>query len=301
MLSDELDFETDLNYLNLSINSNLFCDNDPFLLKNEIQFLEKITEEINEASTLEETEKKNKMINSNEDILKENKNDNIEKIIESKTINFNKETLIKNIEKLTNNFLEKKRKKSTNNKKPKKQRKIHDKNTKDNLNKKYRISCIHFGVNLINDCLRKEKGTLTKEEEIKYLNQEFVSNNQSHFNKNLLNSPLEKIYSINISPQYKKNYEADHNKIIIKEIKEEIKKYPKTNELLKITFSELITIYNNLNNEIKEYCLIKAKTFDKFLESQKKKMSEEDIQKLREAGLNFVKNYIKSKPRIKKE
>ena len=58
MLTDELDFETDLNYLNLSINSNLFCDNDSFLLKNEIQILEKITEEINEASTLEETEKK---------------------------------------------------------------------------------------------------------------------------------------------------------------------------------------------------------------------------------------------------
>ena len=33
MLTDELDFETDLNYLNLSINSNLFCDNDSFLLK----------------------------------------------------------------------------------------------------------------------------------------------------------------------------------------------------------------------------------------------------------------------------
>ena len=95
MLSDELDFETDLNYLNLSINSNLFCDNDPFLLKNEIQVLEKIEEKIAEASTLEETEKKNKLINSNEDILKDNKNDNIEIIIESKTINFNEETLIK--------------------------------------------------------------------------------------------------------------------------------------------------------------------------------------------------------------
>ena len=49
MLSDELDFETDLNYLILSINSNLFCDNDPFLLKNEIQVLEKIEEKIAEA------------------------------------------------------------------------------------------------------------------------------------------------------------------------------------------------------------------------------------------------------------
>jgi hypothetical protein len=265
----EEEFEKEFTELIIdSIDLNQFSDDD-LLNINYKEVMENISKNrIKESSTIEETEKKYKLLdNSDKNILKENeeiteKNKNQEKLInENMDLDFDLENQIKknendNNEELKDLYEEKKK---------------HDKWSKDNMMKKYKIYILNFGIDLLNDCIKMEKKNVNINDELKYLNQELIASTDTIFNKHLLNLNLDVILSNDISKKYKK-YKPNHNKIKIEHLKAKKNEYPKTYKLLKKSFSELCGIYNNLNNEAEEYGLNQAQTFDNFLMELKKNM-----------------------------
>ena len=293
----EEEFENEFNELIDSIDLKEFSDGDLWKVNNK-GVIEKLpVNSIIESSTFEETEKKHKLLdNSDKNNLKENeeimeKNKNQEKLMNGNIhLDFDLENQIKknendNNEELMDLYEEKKK---------------HDKWSKDNMMKKYKIYILNFGIDLLNDCIKMEKKNVNINDELKYLNQELIASTDTIFNKHLLNLNLDVILSNDISKKYKK-YKPNHNKIKIELLKAKEKEYPKTYKLLKKSFSELCGIYNNLNNEAEEYGLNQAQTFDNFLLELKKKYEEEYIRKFRDNGLNFVQKCLKTKERKRRK
>lgn len=293
----EEEFEKEFNELIDSIYLNQFS-NDVLSKGNYKEEIEKhLKNIIIESSTFEESEKKYKLFdNSDKNILKENedimeKNKNQEKLMNE---NINLDFDLEN---------QKKKNENDNNEELKdlcEEKKKHDKWSKDNMMKKYKIYILNFGIDLLNDCIKMEKKNININDELKYLNQELISSTDTIFNKYLLNLNLDVILSNDISKKYKK-YKPNHNKIKIELLKTKVNEYPKTYKLLKKSFSELCGIYNNLNNEAEEYGLNQAQTFDKFLLELKNKYEEEYIIKFRDTGLNFVQKCLKTKERKRRK
>ena len=69
---------------------------------------------------------------------------------------------------------------------------IHSKKSKDNIIRKLRIHAIRFGLDLINDCIKKE--LKRQSHKLRMINRNITSNITIEMNKYFFNSTLEEIY-----------------------------------------------------------------------------------------------------------
>ena len=173
-----------------------------------------------------------------------------------------------------------------------KNEKLHTKGSIDNIIQKLRRHLIKFGIDLLNDSIKKEFGK--KQFQIRYLNRDFTKNINIDFNKkHLLNLKLDLIYSNEINGLYKK-VNLDENEKQISKLRLKKNKAPLTNELLDKNFYDLYNIYINKNtNEIKEkYGLKKAIMFDNFIKKLEIKESKIYIEQLKYGIKNFYNFFL---------
>lgn len=140
---------------------------------------------------------------------------------------------------------------------------IHSKKSKDNIIRKLRIHAIRFGLDLINDCIKKE--LKRQSHKLRMINRNITSNITIEMNKCFFNSTLEEIYQN--SPNKTHKCDEDKNKKQIIKIRERKSEAIKTNQLLDMKFSDLYSLFIQDNKDflIQNYGLNKAETLNDFL------------------------------------
>ena len=216
----------------------------------------------------------------------------------------NEEKYTENIIKVDNNMNKNNEKNIQNTKKHffnVKNEKLRSKFSEDNIISKLRKHLIKFGVNLLNDLIKKEFGKQLYK--IRFLTTKITDNININFNKtHFLYLSLELIYSNETNNSYK-TVNIDENKVQISKLRKKKDKAPLTNKLLDMTFYDLYNIYINKNTkEIKKkYGLKKALMFYDFIKELKKKESKPYIEKLECWIINFYNYFLYRWPRKTKK
>ena len=161
----------------------------------------------------------------------------------------------------------------------------HTRNAIDNKIKKIRIHAITFGIDLFNDCIRKELKKIYRKKKLilRSISREITGDITIDFNNTFFNSTLEFIYSNPLNEKYSKSGK-NSNIIVINELKKI--NNPSINNLLNMKFRDLFTLFVNSdkNYSQKEFGIKKAETFDDFISDLQKKNEYEkyisDLKKL---------------------
>ena len=176
-----------------------------------------------------------------------------------------------------------------------KKRKVHTKNNDDNIRKKIKVHMCKFMIDILNDCILFEnKNNKIK---IKKLNQNINANITIDHNKQL---PYLKIKDILKNNQTSKQFKQQSNLINVLKLEKGIKKYPKTNELLNITFFEIgnMFLYGDKNYIKMNYGLNKAEIFSEFIEKDTK--NDDYKNKVKEVAYDIFNFFINETGRKKK-
>ena len=146
------------------------------------------------------------------------------------------------------------------------------KNANDNKIKKIRILAITFGIDLFNDCIRKELKKIYRKKNLilRSISREITGDITIDFNNTFFDSTLEFIYSNPLNEKYSK-FGKNSNIIVINELKKI--NNPSINNLLNMKFRDLFTLFVNSDKNYlqKEFGIKKAKTFDDFISDLQKK------------------------------
>ncbi len=210
------------------------------------------------------------LINSNENndsIIKSNFNENnIEEIIESNDFerenenenNYNEITNIKTSNEIIVKFKVEKKKTGRGKKGEKKKRnnKTHTLNSRDNMIRKIRIYSIRFGLNLINNCIKKDFGKKTRRI-IRGISKEITSDITIDFNLKFFETTLGQIFSNPINDKFKVRDKFQNIKEInkIRELRKKSEKALYINELLDLKFKEIydMFVYGNKEENKEKY------------------------------------------------
>ena len=170
----------------------------------------------------------------------------------------------------------------------------HTKEALDNKIRKIRIHAITFGIDLINDCIKKELKKIYRKEKIilRGICREITGDITICFNIIFFEATLEFIYSNPLNDKYSK-FPKDSNIKAIKKLKEI--NNPIINKLLNMKFKDLFSLFVKSDKEYlsQEFGLKKAETFEDFISSlngEKDYIS--DLRKIVKTGqfLNFFKH-----------
>ncbi len=151
----------------------------------------------------------------------------------------------------------------------------HTKEALDNKIRKIRIHAITFGIDLINDCIKKELKKIYRKEKIilRGICREITGDITIHFNIRFFDATLEFIYSNPLNEKYSK-FPKDSNEKAIQKLKEI--NNPIINKLLNMQFKDLFSLFVKSDKEYlsQEFGLKKAETFDDFIASLKNESKE---------------------------
>lgn len=164
----------------------------------------------------------------------------------------------------------------------------HTKFSLNNQIRKIKIHILKFGIDLINDCIKKELEI--QYHKIRRISKQITSNISINENKKWFKLNMEDILKVDINGKYK-NGNKDMNTKVINILRKKKVKTPITNEILDMTFVDLHNLFmEEKENLIKKYDLknIKAKNLNDFLNDLKEKGADENyIQSLRKNAQNF--------------
>ena len=250
------------------------------VLMNEIEMKNvpiQLDEEFNEES------------NNNKEFADNNNNKEKEEINNMNMVNFNKN------EKTTTNTKRGRIKLSDSTS-------VHTKDANDNKIRKIRIHAITFGIDLINNCIKKELKKQYRKEKIilRGISREITADITITMNNIFFESSLEKIYSNPLNKKYS-NFPPDSNIKAIKKLKEI--NNPIINQLLSMKFKDLFSLFVKSDRDYlkNEFGFKKGETFEDFINSLENE-NEEYISSLREMvkGDNFLKFFKQEKARTSK-
>ena len=172
--------------------------------------------------------------------------------------------------------------------KKKRNNKTHTLNSRDNMIRKIRIYSIKFGLNLINNCIKKGFGNKTRRI-IRGISKEITSDITIDFNLKFFETPLGQIFSNPINDKFKVRDKFQNIKEInkIRKLRNKSEKALYINELLDLKFKEIydMFVYGN-KEENKEKYLKYGKddntlNLEELLLTFKNKFSDDYINKLR--------------------
>ena len=170
----------------------------------------------------------------------------------------------------------------------------HTKEALDNKIRKIRIHAITFGIDLINDCIKKELKKIYRKEKIilRGICREITGDITIYFNIHFFDATLDFIYSNPLNEKYSK-FPKDSNIKAIKKLKEI--NNPIINKLLNMQFKDLFSLFVKSDKEYlsQEFGLKKAETFEDFIASLKgEKDYISDLRSMVKTGqfLNFFKH-----------
>ena len=234
----------------------------------------------------------NKESNNNKEFDENNNNNEKEEINNMNMVNFNKN------EKTTTNTKRGRIKLSESTSE-------HTKDSRDNKIRKIRIHAITFGIDLINNCIKKELKKQYRKEKIilRGISREITADITITFNNVFFESPLEIIYSNPLNKKYS-NFPPDSNIKAIKKLKEI--NNPIINQLLSMKFKDLFSLFVKSDRDYlkNEFGFKKGETFEDFINSLENE-NEEYISSLREMVkgnfLNFFKKENARTSKNKKE
>ena len=133
-------------------------------------------------------------------------------------------------------------------------RKEHNKNSEDNIIKKIKAKILLYPLMFLNSLL--EKTNIYKERLYK-LDYKYINQLKKEEDMNFLKMSLKELYSLDISPKYKKSKESkDYNKQNIESIIKKVKDYPTIMLAFNLSFGdwmELFSYKRNINDIIKKY------------------------------------------------
>ena len=114
------------------------------------------------------------------------------------------------------------------------------KNDNNNKIKKQKINAIIFGIDLFNDCIRKELKKIYRKKKLilRSISREITGDITIDFNNTFFDSTLEFIYSNPLNEKYSK-FGKNSNIIVINELKKI--NNPSINNLLNMKFRDLFT------------------------------------------------------------
>ena len=231
----------------------------------------------------------NKESNNNKEFDENNNNNEKEEINNMNMVNFNKN------EKTTTNTKRGRIKLSDSISE-------HTKDAIDNKIRKIRIHAITFGIDLINNCIKKELKKQYRKENLilRGISREITADITITFNNVFFESPLEIIYSNPLNKKYS-NFPPDSNIKVIKKLKEI--NNPIINQLLSMKFKDLFSLFVKSDRDYlkNEFGFKKGETFEDFINSLENE-NEEYISSLREMvkGDNFLKFFKQEKARTSK-
>ena len=252
-----------------------------FNKENNIDYMDLISLNENNNSIISSTFNENNIdeIIENHDFERENENNFNELTKDIKTSN---EIIVKfKVEKKKIGREKKGEKKKRNNK-------THTLNSRDNMIRKIRIYSIKFGLNLINNCIKKEFGNKTRRI-IRGISKEITSDITIDFNLKFFETPLGQIFSNPINDKFKVRDKFQNIKEInkIRKLRNKSEKALYINELLDLKFKEIydMFVYGN-KEENKEKYLKYGKddntlNLEELLLTFKNKFSDDYINKLR--------------------
>ena len=184
-------------------------------------------------------------------------------------------------------------------------KKEHTKNSVDNMIKKIKVHLMKFAKKLVNNCIKKDFGKLTRKK-IRAIKEILISDITIKFNIEFFNSTLEKIFSNPINNKYI-GIDLNQNIIEIKKIKEELQKGKLTKELLNKTLKEVYDIFVNSEKEENKKKLIEygkmpnTKTLNEFLLSEKENNDINYIEELKKWAINIYDYFDPEKARKSKK
>jgi hypothetical protein len=176
----------------------------------------------------------------------------------------------------------------------------HTKFSLNNQIRKIKIHILKFGIDLINDCIKKELDI--QYHKIRRISKQITSNISINENKKWFKLNMEDILKVDINGKYK-NGKKDMNTNVINILRK--KKIPEINKLLDMTFEDLHNLFmkekENLINEYK-YPLKKAKNLNDFLNDLKKKgENDKYINSIKDNTRDFFQFFNKKNARKKKK
>ena len=220
-----------------------------FNKENNIDYMDLISLNENNNSIISSTFNENNIdeIIENNDFERENENNFNELTKDIKTSN---EIIVKfKVEKKKIGREKKGEKKKRNNK-------THTLNSRDNMIRKIRIYSIKFGLNLINNCIKKEFGNKTRRI-IRGISKEITSDITIDFNLKFFETPLGQIFSNPINDKFKVRDKFQNIKEInkIRKLRNKSEKALYINELLDLKFKEIydMFVYGNKEENKEKY------------------------------------------------
>ena len=224
---------------------------------------------------------------------------------EIEKINFNNENNVSNNFEIEQNVFEEiniiSDEKDLIENKTKKKKIKHTKDSKDNIRKKIKVHLSQFIITIINDCIFFESNNRIIQ--IKKLSQKINSNITIKDNKQLLNLKVKDILKIyEISSKFS-SYEEKTNLSNVLKLENNIEKYPKTNELLNMTYIEIGKMFINGEKDYlkMKYGLNEAKIFSDILQNKNNDYTYK--YKLKDVAENYFNFFIyeNARNRIKEE
>ena len=220
-----------------------------FNKENNIDYMDLISLNENNNSIISSTFNENNIdeIIENNDFERENENNFNEFTKDIKTSN---EIIVKfKVEKKKIGREKKGEKKKRNNK-------THTLNSRDNMIRKIRIYSIKFGLNLINNCIKKGFGNKTRRI-IRGISKEITSDITIDFNLKFFETPLGQIFSNPINDKFKVRDKFQNIKEInkIRKLRNKSEKALYINELLDLKFKEIydMFVYGNKEENKEKY------------------------------------------------
>ena len=220
-----------------------------FNKENNIDYMDLISLNENNNSIISSTFNENNIdeIIENNDFERENENNFNEFTKDIKTSN---EIIVKfKVEKKKIGREKKGEKKKRNNK-------THTLNSRDNMIRKIRIYSIKFGLNLINNCIKKGFGNKTRRI-IRGISKEITSDIRIDFNLKFFETPLGQIFSNPINDKFKVRDKFQNIKEInkIRKLRNKSEKALYINELLDLKFKEIydMFVYGNKEENKEKY------------------------------------------------
>ena len=220
-----------------------------FNKENNIDYMDLISLNENNNSIISSTFNENNIdeIIENNDFERENENNFNELTKDIKTSN---EIIVKfKVEKKKIGREKKGEKKKRNNK-------THTLNSRDNMIRKIRIYSIKFGLNLINNCIKKGFGNKTRRI-IRGISKEITSDITIDFNLKFFETPLGQIFSNPINDKFKVRDKFQNIKEInkIRKLRNKSEKALYINELLDLKFKEIydMFVYGNKEENKEKY------------------------------------------------
>jgi len=253
-------------------------------------------------STFQYTNKEIEKINFNNENNVSNNFEIEQNVFEEINIISDEKDLIENkIHKEINEITKKQKKKHKIFEITKKKKIKHTKDSKDNIRKKIKVHLSQFIITIINDCIFFESNNRIIQ--IKKLSQKINSNITIKDNKQLLNLKVKDILKIyEISSKFS-SYEEKTNLSNVLKLENNIEKYPKTNELLNMTYIEIGKMFINGEKDYlkMKYGLNEAKIFSDILQNKNNDYTYK--YKLKDVAENYFNFFIyeNARNRIKEE